>query len=379
MMAGLEELLAKLELCAARHRATHNQPESTSKDSSASATIEDAPAIVEFAPASVEISSIDAASQLDPQPTIIDAASSPPVAKITAVPTQPALEDEGPYAEIEDEHQPRTPTIILDSASPFNTKDEPSPKPQRSKSVVTIIPTALVSMQMTHISTTAALIAELENRAEKLAELLPLIDNDLGVETTTVISSSKTNPPATRAAAAPPWTLEPKEEVKEKGGDFSSSRAIREPSGGIRSPIAMGEEASRAAPVAATKAKRAEPGNDEPETRIRLLAASAAPTNGEERKMMEMSGWPPDRRTGGFPPRKDDYEEEVKSWLKKIAGFGSPFNHWEDHWLPKKEAAPEMEKTTDATGFGERLKMISVVASLVVTKGEMMDSIGPSC
>ncbi|CAL1402579.1 unnamed protein product [Linum trigynum] len=72
-------------------------------------------------------------------------------------------------------------------------------------------------------------------------------------------------------------------------------------------------------------------------------------------------------------------DDEVKSRLKKMAGSGSPFNHWEYHWLPKKEAAPEMEKTTDATGFGERLKMISAVASGVVMKGEMMDSCGPSC
>ncbi|CAL1354627.1 unnamed protein product [Linum trigynum] len=38
-----------------------------------------------------------------------------------------------------------------------------------------------------------------------------------------------------------------------------------------------------------------------------------------------------------------------------------------------------MEKTTDAMGFGKRLKMISTVASLVTTKGKMMDSCGPSC
>ncbi|CAL1412130.1 unnamed protein product [Linum trigynum] len=67
---------------------------------------------------------------------------------------------------------------------------------------------------------------ELENRAEKVAELLPFIDNNLGVETVVVISSSETNPSATRDVAAPPWTPAPKEEVKEKGGDFSSSRAI---------------------------------------------------------------------------------------------------------------------------------------------------------
>ncbi|CAL1354626.1 unnamed protein product [Linum trigynum] len=121
--------------------------------------------------------------------------------------------------------------------------------------------------------------------------------------------------------------LVPKEEVKEKGVDFSSSRAVKEPSRVIRSPVAMGEEAPRAAPVAATKARRAKPWIEEPGTGIRLLAASAAPKNGEERKMMEMSGWPPDRRTGGFPPQKDDSEEEVKSGLKKMAGSGSPFNH----------------------------------------------------
>ncbi|CAL1412636.1 unnamed protein product [Linum trigynum] len=50
MMAGLKELRAKLERRATRRRESRNQPESTSKESLASAAVEDAPAVVEFAP-----------------------------------------------------------------------------------------------------------------------------------------------------------------------------------------------------------------------------------------------------------------------------------------------------------------------------------------
>ncbi|CAL1387835.1 unnamed protein product [Linum trigynum] len=64
MMTCLEEILAKLERRATHRRATRSHLESTARDSSALATVEDAPAVAEFALVAVEIGAIGAAPQL---------------------------------------------------------------------------------------------------------------------------------------------------------------------------------------------------------------------------------------------------------------------------------------------------------------------------
>ncbi|CAL1380979.1 unnamed protein product [Linum trigynum] len=64
MIACLEELRAKLERRVTRRRATSSHPESTTKDSSTPAVVEDAHTDAELAPTTMEISSIDAAPQL---------------------------------------------------------------------------------------------------------------------------------------------------------------------------------------------------------------------------------------------------------------------------------------------------------------------------